>query len=118
MINFKPQIVKVLKKIHSNVVESFPKSWETFPILIYEEEDNTPHTITTIGEAMTSLRYRIEIYSNESTSALKTKINDEFEVLGLTRVFCQDSNDLDGRRHTTMRYEGVIDLDNNKIYKK
>ena len=117
MINFKPEIVKMLKKVSKNVSETYPDKWEKFPILIYEEENNTPHTTTTEGEALTLLSYRIEIYSNESTSVLKSKINDEMTRVGLTRVFSRDMNDISGRRHTVMRYEGVLDLETNKIYR-
>lgn len=117
MINFKPKIVEILKKVTENISETYPEDWTKLPILIYEEENNTPHTTTTVGESMTLLRYRIDIYSNESTSPLKSKINDEMTRVGFTRVFSLDTNDMGGRRHTTMRYEGVIDLDNHKIYK-
>lgn len=36
---------------------------------------------------------------------------------GFTRSMCLDSNDMQGRRHTIMRYEGAVDLKDNKIYK-
>ncbi len=117
MINYKPEIVKILKRITNNVSETYPDEWTELPIIIYEEENNTPHTTTSVGESMTLLRYRIDIYSNESTSVLKSKLNDEMTSVGFTRVFSVDTNDISNRRHTIMRYEGVIDLDNNKIYK-
>lgn len=121
MINLKPKIYKLLKNITKNVVESYPDSnfdWNnSLPLLIYEEENNTPHTITTDGESMTLLRYRIEIYSKESTSLLKTKIDTSMTELGFTRGMCLDQNDIGNRRHTIMRYEGVVDLANEKIYK-
>lgn len=118
MINFKPEIVKVLKHVHSNVVESYPNDWANLPVIIYEEEENVPYWIQTSGENLTSLRYRIEIYSNSSTSELKTRINEELTKLGFTRSFATDTNDLGDRRHTTLRYEGVYNKQNNKIYKK
>lgn len=117
MINFKPELVKALKKVQENITESYPDEWKNLPVICYEEEQNIPHTITSNGESMTTLRYRIDIYSNTSTSNLKIRINEELTKLGLTRVGSIDMNDLAGRRHTVMRYEGVIDLDNNKIYK-
>lgn len=117
MINFKPEIVKILKKVNNNVVETFPSDWSKFPILVYEEENNTPHTTTTEGEVVTLLRYRIEIYSNSSTSEIKSKINELMTKRGFTRSMCLDSNDMQGRRHTIMRYEGAVDLKDNKIYK-
>lgn len=117
MINFKPEIVKILKKVDKNVVETFPSDWSKFPILVYEEENNTPHTIATEGECLTLLRYRIEIYSNNSTSEIKGKIDELMTKRGFTRIMSLDSNDLQGRRHSVMRYEGVIDLKDNKIYR-
>lgn len=121
MINLKPKIYKLLKNITKNVVESYPDStfdWNnSLPLLIYEEENNTPHVITSAGESMTLLRYRIEIYSKESTSPLKMKIDTSMTKLGFTRGMCLDQNDIGNRRHTIMRYEGVIDLANEKIYR-
>lgn len=121
MINLKPKIYKLLKNITKNVVESYPDSnfdWNnSLPLLIYEEENNTPHVITSEGESMTLLRYRIEIYSKESTSPLKMKIDTSMTGLGFTREMCLDQNDIGNRRHTIMRYEGVVDLANEKIYR-
>lgn len=117
MINLKPEIVKLLKRINNNVAESFPSDWSKFPILVYEEENNTPYTIAIEGECLTLLRYRIEIYSNSSTSEIKGKIDELMAVRGFTRIMSLDSNDLQGRRHSVMRYEGVIDLKDNKIYR-
>lgn len=117
MINYKPNIVKILNSISENVSETYPNEWASLPIIIYEEENNTPHTTTSNGEAMSLLRYRIEIYSNESTSLLKEQINASMTKVGFTRIFTTDTNDMSGRRHSIMRYEGVIDLENKKIYK-
>lgn len=117
MINFKPEIVKILKTVNKNLVETLPSDWSKFPILVYEEENNTPYTIAIEGECLTLLRYRIEIYSNSSTSEIKSKIDEAMTKRGFTRIMCLDSNDLQGRRHSVMRYEGVIDLKDNKIYR-
>lgn len=117
MINLKPEIVKLLKTVNENVVDTFPDDWTKFPILVYEEENNTPYTTTAEGESRTLLRYRIEIYSKTSTSPFKAKIDEVMTKRGFTRAMCLDTNDLGGRRHTIMRYEGVIDLLDNKIYK-
>lgn len=117
MINLKPEIVKLLKRINNNVAESFPSDWSKFPILVYEEENNTPYTIAIEGECLTLLRYRIEIYSNSSTSEIKGKIDELMTARGFTRIMSLDSNDLQGRRHSVMRYDGVIDLKDNKIYR-
>lgn len=117
MINFKPELVRILKSILENVVETYPDDWASLPVVVYEEENNTPYVTTSGGESMSLLRYRIEIYSRTSTSALKTQINAKLTERGLTRSFSLDTNDLGGRRHTIMRFEGVIDYKTLKIFK-
>lgn len=116
MINYKPQIVNILKEVSDNVVESWPEDWETLPVIIYEEEANQPYQFEAQGESLTILRYRIDIYSKNSTSALKLKINAYMQEIGMLRVSSADINQ-EGMRHTQMRFEGVVDSKNNKIYR-
>lgn len=118
MINFKPELVRLLKTILENVVETFPDEWSNLPIIIYEEEENTPHWTPSAGETHSLLRYRIEIYSIESTSELKNRINMVLTDRGFRRVFSADTHDLAGRRHTIIRFEGVYNQLNNKIYRR
>ena len=40
MINVKPLIYKELSKIATNVTDTYPADWETFPVVIYLEEEN------------------------------------------------------------------------------
>lgn len=116
MINYKPQIVNILKQASDNVVESWSEDWESLPVIIYEEEANQPYQFETQGESLTLFRYRIDIYSKESTSALKLKINDLMATQGLLRVSSVDTNE-EGMRHSQMRFEGVYDSKNEKIYR-
>ncbi|MFM1581212.1 hypothetical protein ABGF48_03275 [Helcococcus bovis] len=116
MINFKPELVTLLKQVNNNVAESWTDEWTRTPIIIYEEEANEPYTLATKGEVLTLLRYRIDIYSKSSTSSLKLAINDKLTERGFTRLQSIDNND-ENWRHSIMRFEGVIDLTTKKIFK-
>ncbi len=117
MINLKPTIVNALKTVHDNVTECYPDNFKTLPCITYEEERNEPHTITHLGERRATIAYKVDIWSTQSTSTLKTQINATISQLGFTRVFCQDVKD-NHYKHTIMRFEGVYDYDNKKIFKK
>lgn len=117
MINFKPNIVKALKRVLENVTEEYPDTFERLPCITYTEELNVPYSICSNGERISTLEYRIDIWSNTSTSELKQQINEQITQLGFTRSFCQDIKDPSGLKHTVLRFEGALDLDNNRIYK-
>ena len=38
MINFKPELVRILKSILENVVETYPDDWASLPVVVYEED--------------------------------------------------------------------------------
>lgn len=42
MINIKPVIYKELQKVADNVTDTYPSDWETFPVVIFLEEQNKP----------------------------------------------------------------------------
>lgn len=106
MINFKPELVRLLSTIDAELVESYPDDWTKMPTIVYEEEANKPDITTTAGESSTYLRYRIEIYSNKSTSELKISINNIMTSRGFTRASSVDINESTNKRHTIMRFEG------------
>lgn len=116
MINLKPTIVQALKKITNNVTEEYPKDFKKLPALTYCEENNALHTVCSgIGEAYSTVTFRIEIWKKGSTSELKQHVDRELSSLGLIRISSIDRNEPE-LNHTIMRYEGVVDNTNNKIY--
>lgn len=110
MINYKPEIVNALKKVHSNITEEYPDNFSNLPCITYTEERNVPHSICTNGERISTLEYRVDIWSNSSTSRFKQEIDRQMVLLGFIRSFCQDVKDPSGLKHTVMRFETHIDI--------
>lgn len=55
-------------------METFPSDWSKFPILVYEEENNTPSHNDHRGRGCNSFEiYRIEIYSTVVQAKLSLK---------------------------------------------
>ncbi|MDU4671774.1 MAG: hypothetical protein E6Y30_06865 [Finegoldia magna] len=117
MINVKPLIYKELAKIATNVTDTYPADWETFPVVIYLEEENKPHEWLDNGvEETTYLRYKVDIFDKESTSNIAVEVDKVFSSLGLKRTMAQDMPDPSNLRHKVMRFEGIYDPDTNIVY--
>ena len=116
MINIKPVIFKELQKVADNVTDTYPSDWETFPVVIFLEEQNKPGDWFDDKEQKTSIRYKVDIFDNDSTSDLAVKINEIFAPLGLRRIESQDIPELSHLRHKLMRFEGIVDLDSQLVY--
>ena len=117
MINVKPLIYKELSKISKNVTDTYPADWETFPVVIYLEEENKPHEWLDNGvEETTYLRYKVDIFDKESTSNIAVEVDKVFSSLGLKRTMAQDMPDPSNLRHKVMRFEGIYDPDTNIVY--
>ncbi|CIT99178.1 hypothetical protein [Streptococcus pneumoniae] len=86
MINIKPVIYKELQKVADNVTDTYPSDWETFPVVIFLEEQNKPGDWFDDQEQKSSIRYKVDIFDDTSTSELAVKINQIFESLGLRRT--------------------------------
>lgn len=116
MINIKPLILKELKKISENVNDTYPSDWSTFPVIQYVEEDNKTHTKTDDKEQLTYIRYKIDIWNNRSTSDIAIAVDEVLSSLGLIRIQCLDTPEPNQLKHKVMRYEGIIDVNNMRVY--
>ena len=116
MINVKPEIYTELKKVSSNVNDTYPSDWTTFPIIQYTEEDNNTHTKTNDKEQLANVRYKIDIWNDKSTSNIAGAIDGVLSSLGLKRIQCLDAPDPSKLKHKVMRYEGIIDVNNMRVY--
>ena len=116
MINIKPIILKELKKVSINVTDSYPSDWATFPVIQYVEEDNKTHTKTDDKEQLAYIRYKIDIWNDRSTSETVLKVDEVLSSLGLIRIQCLDTPDPSQLKHKVMRYEGIIDVNNMRVY--
>lgn len=116
MINIKPIIYKKLKEVADNVTDTYPQDWENFPVIIYLEEENKPYEITDDTEQMSYLRYKVDVFHNDSTSELAVAIDEIFVSLGLKRTSSVDTPDPTHLRHKVMRFEGILDLNSRIVY--
>lgn len=116
MINVKEQVYEAIKDISDNVSDGYPKDWAKLPAIQYTEEDNSVYEFTDGEEQKASLRYRIDIWDNLTTSTAAMAVDAAISKLGLVRTLCQDVQDPSGLKHKVMRYEGVIDVHNEDMY--
>mgnify|MGYP000362793703 FL=1 len=118
MINIKPIIYKELEKVAENVTDTYPDDWENFPVVIFLEEENKPYEIYGDKEQKSNVRYKVDIFNNDSTSALAIKIDEIFSNLGLMRTSSLDVPDPSHLRHKTMRFEGIVDLNSELVFRQ
>jgi hypothetical protein len=118
MINIKPIIYKELEKVAENVTDTYPDDWENFPVVIFLEEENKPYEIYGDKEQKSNIRYKVDIFNNDSTSALALKVDEIFSSLGLMRTSSLDVPDPSHLRHKTMRFEGIVDLNSELVFRQ
>ena len=116
MINVKDQIYAAIKDIAENVSDGYPKVRGKLPAIQYTEEDNAVADWVDGKESKAHLLYRIDIWNKDSTSITALEIDKAISVLGLRRSACGDAADPSGMKHKEMRYEGIIDVDTEKVY--
>ena len=116
MINVKDQFYKAIKDVTENVSDGYPKEWSKLPAIQYMEEDNSVAEFTDGKEQKAHLQYRVDIWDNRSTSLTAMAVDEEVSKLGLKRIQCNDVDDPSGLKHKVMRYEGIIDIDNQIVY--
>lgn len=118
MINIKPYIKTVLDTVCENVCDGYPNTWESFPIVSIEEEHNVPHTVTDDKEQISSIRYKIDVWTkNESASSMATAVEEALFNLGLVRCFYADAPEMrEGIKHKVLRFEGDIDVHTLHVY--
>lgn len=116
MKNVKDEVYQALLTVTENVSDSYPQDWVNIPTIQYMEEDN--HVNERVGnkEATAYVRFRIDIWHNVSTSETACRVDEAVSALGLVRTLCQDANDPSGLKHKVMRYEGIIDINDDTVY--
>ena len=123
MINVKEQVYQAIQGISENVSDGYPEEWETFPAISYIEEANTVFDWVSdvngdFHEMSSELRYRIDVWDRVSTSTTVLAIDTAVSALGLRRTMCTDVEDPSGLKHKVMRYEGVMNIEDQRIYQR
>lgn len=118
MVNVKDQVYTAIteRNITDNVSDGYPKDWAKLPAIQYMEENNSVYEWTDDTEQKAKLLYRIDIWHNQSTSNAAVEVDAALSKLGLRRIQCNDVDDPSGLKHKVMRYEGILDLDNFRVY--
>lgn len=128
MKNIKEQVYAALAAKFDNVSDQYPHDWAVLPAVQYTEEDNRVMERSNEGETKAYVRYRVDIWHNTSTSPAALLVDRALgipmadyqepgdEPLGLSRTACSDTPDPSGLKHKVMRYEGIIDMENDYIY--
>lgn len=128
MRNIKAMVYKALadKFGEDHVSDLYPQSWANLPAIQYTEEENRVSERTDEGEVKSYVRYRVDIWDNKSTSKSALMVDEALGVpidrmkdgtaFGLSRTSCADTPDPSGLKHKQMRYEAVIDNENDFIY--
>lgn len=123
MINVKDQVYAAIQDVCENVSDGYPKSWADLPAVQYMEEENVVHNWTydeqgTFREMSSRLRFRVDIWNNQSTSATAATIDARISALGLRRTTCMDVDDPSGLKHKVMRYEGILNHEDQMVYQE
>ena len=121
MKNVKDEVNAALLTITENVSDSYPKEWaQNGPTIQFTEEENSVFEGTSCAEGMreekAKVRYRIDIWAHKNTSPTAVAVDNVVSALGLKRIGCADTPDPSGMKHKVMRYEGIIDMDSDRVY--
>lgn len=111
----------------NTVSDVYPSNWADLPAVQYTEEENRVQEKTNDGEERSYVRYRVDIWHNRSTSEAAHRVDQVMgcprsddriagiEPLGLVRTTCSDVPDPSGLKHKQMRYEGIINMDDDFV---
>ena len=116
MKNVKDQVYSALLTVSDNVSDTYPKDWANFPTIQYVEENNSVEEWTDDKEQKSRVRFRIDIWHNQSTLETALAVDKAIAALGLRRTACGDVADPSGLKHKQMRYEGIIDMNSDFVY--
>ena len=118
MIDVSPQIGRAIKTVCDNVNSNYPKDFTKLPVIMYVEEDN--HTVEkSFGkESKAYIRFKVDIWTNSmrELSDYTDKINEAITNLGMKRTQCLTVPDPSGLSHKVIRYEGIVDLETERVY--
>lgn len=113
MISVKAEIYQALVNAFEpsgiQVFDYFPDELERFPLVVYLEENNVPYEIVDGKEATSQITYRVDVWSEDSTTEHAIMINDVFAKFGIRRIVSSDNPDVSGLRHKMMKFEGIVD---------
>lgn len=92
MKNIKEQVYKALCAVTENVSDSYPRTWAEDSTIQYTEEQNNVYEFSSSAEGVIEdksfVRYRIDIWNRNSTSADTLAVDNAMKATGLKRTEC------------------------------
>jgi len=128
MVNMKEMVYAALVEAfgEDTVSDSWPEELNNpnsggVEQIVYTEEENKSYERSGAQTTKSYCRFRIDVLSVGSTSALVAKVDEvlacdkEGNGLGMTRTMCRDDNTA-YQKHKLMRYECIVGERDNRIY--
>lgn len=98
------------------VTGNYNVGMKSLPCIVYKELVN--EKASKGPEIKTNLAYSIDIYSESSTTTIAGQVDEKMANLGFRRGTCPDLDDPSGLRHKNMKYTGVYNWLNKRIYEE
>jgi hypothetical protein len=115
MYDIKPQVLVKLKEIDGvTVTDAYPTDWNSLPQISFYEQDNSDY-LKKGPEHLTEIVIQVDVWHNRSTGNIAKQVDEKLTLVGLVRQFARDIPD-STIKHKTMRYRGIVDNRNNKVY--
>lgn len=117
MIDLCPTVYAALNPLTPSVFYFYPNSFSDPPIISYSDANNNSDDAT---DEWAPVAFKVDIWSKTvpQLKALVEQVDTAMRGLGLRRVLSQPLQDPSGLRRQTMRYEGVYNALDNKIYSR
>lgn len=115
MLNIKDKVFSSIVDLAENIGDTYPEDFGNLPAIQYAEEENKVHTWADGKEYESYVRYRFDIWAEGSTSQLACELDTRVSKLGLKRIQCTDVEDQSPEKHKMMRYEGIINPDDERV---
>ena len=118
MVNVKSDIYAALSAscIGADVSDEYPKSWKSFPKVVFTEEQNEVATWTDDEEKEARVAYRIDCWDNVSTSTVAAQVDAAMAALGFLRTMCMDVPVQEDFKHKQIRYEALLCTDDEHVF--
>lgn len=113
MISLKKELKALLDPLCPRVYQTWPQEIKEFPTIIFAETNNTPYFIDNKhDELQSTLQYTIHIFTkNQSPTELVNLVNQKVTEFGLFRTALINRDEPNGKTHTVLVYEAVVDKD-------
>lgn len=118
MISIKALITNSLKGVGIPIIQEFIKESPSFPSMVIQEANNVPYQIVDNDEAISTITYKIFIYSKKEEELIEgmLRVNKIMMDMGFNRKSSKPG-EVTGYLNTIMEFEAKINNKNGISYK-